>query len=364
MTGTATDGNAVRIELWNLVVPLAEVLEASAGPRKRTAYVLIAFMHDEGKRGIGYSIFRERKDLDLATQAAQKLVGAGRPELPELLDIERCEERNRAGDATASRSAANALSLAAWDLAARQRGCAVADLWGRPAGRTELECYASALWQEQSVDELIVEAKRYRDLNFRYVKMRVVHDLRDNLERIAAVRTVYTQPATIAIEAAGAQWDVNDANEFIRAAAGQYLWTEDPVKYDAIGQVKETVNSKIVAGETCATTADLIKLFDEGNVRSIVIDVQCIGGPVRFLEAARLLHALGATIGGHRFPYYSSHLLASLPKSLPLETIDWANPSLDPYHAPDKNGRVPVQGPGFAIRMNQAVFDRYARRVQ
>jgi L-alanine-DL-glutamate epimerase-like enolase superfamily enzyme len=354
----------VRIELWNLVVPLAKVLEASAGPRKRTAHVLIAFMDDAGKRGIGYSIFREQKNLDLATQAAQKLVGAVRPEMTALLDIERFEERNRAGDATASRSAANALSLAAWDLAAQQQGCAVADLWGRPAGRTELECYASALWQEQSGAELIVEAKHYRDLNFRYVKMRVVHDLRENLERIAAVRSVYTQPRTIAIEAAGAQWDVNDANEFIRAAAGQYLWTEDPVKYDVIGQVKETANSKIVAGETCATAGELIKLFDEGHVRSIVIDVQCIGGPVRFLEAARLLHALGATIGGHRFPYYSSHLLATFPRSLPLETIDWANPSLEPYHAPDQNGRVPVDGPGFAIRMNQKVFDRYARRVQ
>jgi hypothetical protein len=30
---------------------------------------------------------------------------------------------------------------------------------------------------------------------------------------------------------------------------------------------------------------------------------------------------------------------------------------------PDKHGRVPVEGLGFAIRMNQPVFDRYARRV-
>ncbi len=355
--------NPVRIELWNLVVPLAEVLDASAGPRKRTAHVLVAFMDAKGHRGVGYSIFREQNNLELATQAAQKFVSAMRHELPDLLDIERYEEHNRTGDATASRSAANALSLAAWDLAARQQGCAVADLWGRPAGRTELECYASALWQEQSVAELAVEARRYRDQNFRYVKMRVVHDLKDNLERIAAVRTVYMQPATIAIEAAGAGWNVDDANAFIEAAQGQYLWTEDPVKYDVIGQVRATANSTITAGETCATTAGLIKLFDEGKVRSIVIDVQCIGGPVRFLEAARLLQSLGATIGGHRFPYYSSHLLATLPRSLPLETIDWANPSLQPYHMPDTNGRVPVEGPGFAVRINQTIFDRYARRV-
>src|SRR6185436_8015216 len=152
MAIAATSSNAVRIELWNLIVPLAEVLEASAGPRKRTAHVLIAFLHDADRRGIGYSIFRERKDLDLATQAAQKLAGGVRPELPDLLDVERFEECNREGDATASRSAANALSLAAWDLTAQRQGCACADLWGRPADRTELDCYASALWQEQSVD--------------------------------------------------------------------------------------------------------------------------------------------------------------------------------------------------------------------
>ena len=362
MTSTAAKDEA-RIELWNMVVPLAEVLEASAGPRKRTAHVLFAFINAAGKRGVGYSIFRELKNLDLATAAAQQLVRSVPPQMTALLDIERFEESNRQGDATASRSAANALSLAAWDLAAQQQGCACADLWGRPAGRTELECYASALWQEQSLDELVVEAKHYRDLNYPYVKMRVVHELKENLERIAAVRSVYTKPATIAIEAAGAQWNVDDANAFIRAAQGQYLWTEDPVKYDVIGKVEATANSKIVAGETCATTAELIRLFDAGRVRSIVIDVQCIGGPVRFLEAARLLHALGATIGGHRFPYYSSHLLATFPRSLPLETIDWANPALEPYRAPDRNGRVPVQGPGFALRMNQAVFNRYARRV-
>ena len=76
----ATD-NSVRIELWNLVVPLAEVLEASAGPRQRTAHVLMAFMQGAGKRGIGYSIFREKNDLDLATKSAQVLVPEVRPDM-------------------------------------------------------------------------------------------------------------------------------------------------------------------------------------------------------------------------------------------------------------------------------------------
>jgi hypothetical protein len=89
MASAAT--SSVQIELWNLVVPLAKVLEASAGPRKRTAHVLIAFMHGAGKRGIGYSIFREQRNLDLATQAAQKLVAAVRPKITALRDQMRTE---------------------------------------------------------------------------------------------------------------------------------------------------------------------------------------------------------------------------------------------------------------------------------
>src|SRR3982074_2693294 len=101
MPGNPSASHDVRIELWNLVVPLAEVLEASAGPRKRTAHVLFAFMQDSKHRGIGYSIFREQKDLDAATQAAKALIGAVQPEMTALLNIERCEEQNSAGNAGA-----------------------------------------------------------------------------------------------------------------------------------------------------------------------------------------------------------------------------------------------------------------------
>ena len=79
--------------------------------------------------------------------------------------------------------------------------------------------------------------------------------------------------------------------------------------------------------------------------------------------AARALNALGATVGAHRFSHYSVHLLAGLPRSLPVEMLDWTNPAFHPLAGPDAAGRLPVEGPGFRIELDQAVIDRHGVKV-
>ncbi|HET7157519.1 MAG TPA: hypothetical protein VFI62_00890, partial [Burkholderiales bacterium] len=88
-----------------------------------------------------------------------------------------------------------------------------------------------------------------------------------------------------------------------------------------------------------------------------------VGGPVRWLEAARALNALGATVGAHRFSHYSMHMMAALPRSLPIEMLDWTNPAFHPLADPDASGRLPVEGPGFSLRLDQAVIDRHGVNV-
>jgi L-alanine-DL-glutamate epimerase-like enolase superfamily enzyme len=91
--------------------------------------------------------------------------------------------------------------------------------------------------------------------------------------------------------------------------------------------------------------------------------VQYVGGPVRWLEAARTLNALGATVGAHRFSHYSIHMMACLPRSLPIEMLDWTNPAFHPLASPDASGRLPVEGPGFRIQLDQGVIDRHGVKV-
>ena len=292
-------GNNVDVELWNLRVPLDPPIHSPRGMVTETCLLLVFLSDGKGNRGVGYSSFRRSSDVDLATAVARKLIAESALGLAGLLNVERQEEATCEGNA-ASKSAASAVSLAAWDLAGKQAGVACADLWGRPAGRDRLDCYASALWLDKSPAELIAEAKMHRRNNYRYVKMRVSRSLQDNLERIAAVRQVYSEPGTVALET-GSEWTAAIANEFLDACSAKLMWIEDPEAHDKIHLVKDHPVNTIAAGEKSTSARDLYDLHTRGRLRKLIIDVQYVGGPVRFLEAARSLNALGATVGTHRF---------------------------------------------------------------
>jgi hypothetical protein len=42
-----------------------------------------------------------------------------------------------------------------------------------------------------------------------------------------------------------------------------------------------------------------------------------------------------------------------LPRSLPIEMLDWTNPAFHPLAGPDASGRLPVEGPGFRIELDR-----------
>ena len=351
----------VNVELWNLRVPLDPPIKAPKGLTTETCLLLVFLTDDACKRGIGYSSFRRAADMDQASAIARKLIAESAPGLAGLLNVERQEEATCESSA-AGRSAANAISLAAWDLAGKRANVPCADLWGRPAGRERLDCYASALWLDKSTAELIVEAKMHRQNNYRAVKMRVSQSLKDNLERINAVRQVFSADGTIALET-GSDWSADVANEFLDACKSKLMWVEDPAPHDLLHLVRAHPFNTIAAGEKSTTARELYELHTRGGLRKLIIDVQYVGGPVRFLEAARILNALGATVGGHRFSHYSAHLLAALPRSLPVEMLDWTNPAFHPLASPDASGRLPVEGPGFRIELDQAVIDGHGVKL-
>ena len=352
----------VVVQLLNLRAPLDPPIHSPRGAVTETC-LLLAFINDaNGNRGIGYSSFRRAADMDAASAIARQLVAQAAPGLGGLLHVERLEESACEGSA-ASKSAASALSLAAWDLVGKQAGLACADLWGRPAEREHLDCYASALWLDKSAEGLIAEAKTHRDNHYRYVKMRVGRSLPDNLARIAAVCQIYREPATVALET-GSEWDAGITNAFLAACATRLLWIEDPESHDRIHLIDPHPFNTLAAGEKSTSAHELHELFFRGGLRKLIIDVQYIGGPLRFLEAARMLNALGATVGAHRFSHYSVHLMACLPRSLPIEMLDWTNPAFHPLPGPDASGQLAVEGPGFRISLAEDVIARYGVEVK
>ena len=352
------DNSSVKVNLIRLKMPLAAP-HVSAKTTRNTTWAILAYVSDaQGRKGIGYSSFRDEEDLDQTLSIAISLATKTRGSLGALLNIERLEEHSHVPSTAQSKSAANALSLAAWDLAAQQRGVACADLWGRLPSRIAIEGYASAFLMDQTPEKLVEEAKVYKSANYRLVKMRVGTEIKQSIERIAAVRKVFSEPRTIALECGGS-WTVPITNQFLQKVKDELLWVEDPVDYSEMEQINHGDVNVIGAGEKCRSIDELLDLYKKGGVRNVIIDVQYVGGPIRFLEFARLFFGLGANVGAHRFSNYSIHLLACLPKSMPIEMLDWTNPAIRPLPDPDSTGKLPIRGPGFQIELDQAVVDKH-----
>jgi L-alanine-DL-glutamate epimerase-like enolase superfamily enzyme len=182
-----------------------------------------------------------------------------------------------------SRAVACAASLAAWDLLGKREGALVADLWGRPAGRDAVDGYFSGFFMELPAEALAAEAQRYREENYRYVKMRPGRTLSDDLVRFREIRSVFTEPGTIAMDAFFS-WDVRRARTFLAEAQTSLLWPEDPTPYPVITQLVGT-GAPLAGGEPFSRTTEFAGLFADG-VRYLLPDLGCLGGPTRSVAAA------------------------------------------------------------------------------
>ena len=350
----------LRAELWRINAPMPVPLWTPVGTFDRTNALAVRLSDDQGHQGVGTAHYIDEAGLAQVAQAAQALLGACAHTLGGLLQVERIDARS-ADCNVFSRRAASALSFAAWDLLGRRAGTACADLWGRPLQRTTLPAYASGLFLNCSEDELVADAHRYRAAGYRLLKMRGGKPPEEDAARHALISSIFPDPGSVAIDIYF-QYDAARTRKLIRHFKTPPMWVEDPIRYETMAELRG--ESCIAAGETCVDQAGLLALCEAG-VRNIILDAQELGGPLRFLEAARMLHALGHRVGSHTFAHESPHLLAVLPDSMPVEVLDWWNGLYNESPDPDvnANGRVAVRGPGLGVSLNEATLKHHGQQV-
>jgi L-alanine-DL-glutamate epimerase-like enolase superfamily enzyme len=351
----------VRVEVWRAATPLPKPVLTAAGPYD-TFFHLVVVVGGDGLRGWGYSGLATAADLDLAAERAVRLLAARPATLDALLTVEHFEQTSGAvPDDTAAKAAASAIALASWDLAARRLGVDCADLWGRRSGTEWLDCYGSGFFLDASIGDLQAEAQRYRSTGFRLVKMRTGLPLDEDLARLEAVRTTFPDAGSIAVDAFHA-WRPDQALAFMARAQAPLLWVEDATAYDELGAIS-TAAAPLAAGESLESLAELTALRGHARVDFVLLDVQRLGGPMRFLAAASALAAAGARIGAHVYTGISAHLLACVDDPLPVEVFDWSDPLLDPPPAPGADGRLAVAGPGLGLALRSDTLDRFGQLV-
>ena len=304
-------------------------------------------------------------ELDACVERAVALLDATGPGTDGLVGAEAVEATGASTPVDRwSRWAACALATAGWDLRARRAGVACADLWGRRPGTGSLDAYASGLFLSTPGPGLVDEAERHREHGFRMVKMRTGLGVEQDLQRLALVRGVYPEPGAVAVDAVNA-WSPPDAAEFARSA-GPLLWIEDPVplpELSALARLLDGTAAMIAAGESLTDLDALVELRTEGRVDAVLLDVQQVGGPRRFLDAAARLDQLGARVGAHVFTPVSAQLLACIEDPLPVEVFDWSDALWPTPIGPDLTGRIAVRGPGLGPELDLAALRRHGRMV-
>jgi L-alanine-DL-glutamate epimerase-like enolase superfamily enzyme len=349
------------VELWAAPIPLPSPVVTPAGIFDTYHHLVVIASDGEDLQGWGIAGSVTNEALDLTVDRARVLLAAAEHESAGLLAVEGLEAAESAIPCDRfSRWAACALATAGWDLAARRAGVRCADLWAIRAAPTELDCYASGFFLSTPEDELVLEAQRFRAAGFAKVKMRTGGEIDSDLSRLALVRSIFPEPGAIAVDAVNG-WDPLAARSFIDGA-GSLLWVEDPVPLDAVGELRD-VDALVAAGESLTSLPELDALFATGAVPAVLLDVQQLGGPERFLEAARRLRAAGALVGAHILTHVSAHLLAAIDDPLPVEIFDWSDPLCVEPLQPLPSGRVEVAGPGLGVEIDRSTLLEYGTRV-
>jgi L-alanine-DL-glutamate epimerase-like enolase superfamily enzyme len=351
-----------RAEVWRAGVPLAERFGTAIGHFENYEHVVVV-IREGTALGWGSAAFLTAATADRSASLAAAMIDeclgqtatARVPDVP-LPRVGAGEHRD---DIEARHGAASAVELAWWDLAGRQRGVAAAEMWG--ARRQRVPAYASGFFLSASSRDLVREAEGYVREGFRLAKMRVGRSVDEDVERYRLVAAVIGDSTRVAVDAVQRSTPA-EVREFLAHIDGAPLWYEDPVPYARLAEVAG-VGAPIAAGESLPDLAALRSLLGGGVASLILLDVKWLGGPRRFLAAARALMADGARVGAHVHTAQSAHLLAALPASLPVEDFRWSDALMVDPPRPLPDGSIAARGPGFGVELSLDALARFGHEV-
>lgn len=218
------------------------------------------------------------------------------------------------------------VDLALWDLAGRQAGCSVPDLLGRR--RETVPVYGSGVNLHYSLEELVEQTQRWVDEGRRAVKVKVGKpDLREDAERIAAVREIIGADRALMIDA-NQRWDLPTT---LRALdrLGEYglHWLEEPLRADdlsAYRRLRRSTSVPIALGENVHTIYRIRDFIEADAVDIIQPNIVRVGGITPFRRIVELARANSIAVAPHLLPELSGQLASTLAETAWVEAVDGA----------------------------------------
>ncbi len=340
-------------------------------------WVFVQLFTDEGIIGVGEATGGlSTKPNEAAVHELKPLFLGQDPR-----DVHALWDRLHKGLFLGQNAAMAGIEMACWDILGQALNVPVWRLLGG-AVRPRIRAYANGWYQGPRDPAFVAEraaavvAQGYTALKldpfgtaYRFLDR---DELRFSMRIVAAVREAVGEKVDLLIEGHD-RFSVATAIEVGRALAEfQPFWFETPVMstdVEALVTVARAIPVRVVAGERCERLADFARLLATGVLDVIQPELLRCGGVSGLVKVAAVAEAYGAFVAPHNAQsplttVVNCHIGATLPNLLIQECFD---DFLVPWSREIMSGTVRIvdgyieipDGPGFGVRLNEAVMARY-----
>ncbi len=357
------------LEVRHLKVPLAPPLGGSAArPAQPFRGLLVIAAHGEGGCiGYGESYGTPASVAAIVEEVLAPVV-LGRDALDvEVLWHEMYRKIGYHGPGGIMLEALSGLDLALWDLKGKALNAPASVLLG--GYRPRIEVYAASIYLDQPA-AMAEQARRFAELGWPAMKLKVGEDAERDLAAVAAVRSAVSPPIKVMVDANGAY----DRRTAIRV--GRQLdklgiaWLEEPVAtqdFEGYARVAEALDLPIAGGEGHYTRWGFRDLIQRGQVDVLQPDLTRCGG----LSEARAIAWMGSAHGRSFSPHcWSSvfglaaavQLASAAPNTLNVEYDAHPNPIkerlLGPQLTPEAGVLDVPTAPGLGIEVDTQAMEQ------
>lgn len=305
---------------------------------------------------IGAAAVQAHLDHDISTFVL------GREADPESLWNPLWEHLHEGGSGGITTIAMAGLDLALWDLASRSAGLGIADYIGRAPGTVEV--YGSGVNLHYPIAELEAQIERWVNAGFDAVKVKVGSPrLADDIERIAAVRTIIGPNRRLMIDA-NQRWNLDQAERAIgELSAFDLSWIEEPLRADDLAShvaLRSRIEVAVALGENLYTRYRFAEFIEAGAVDIVQPNIVRVGGITPFRTIAAHASERGIEVAPHLLLELSGQIALTMPGNHRVEAVEDASFAelgalAEPSPISTTGRRLATTGQlGLGIRLNEA----------
>jgi len=360
-----------RVETFPLLYRLPRPYGDANGYKKYRATYLIRLITRSGIDGWGEILdWLPTLDLGFRERIAPYLIGKQATDRLKLVKtINKWHQRAAAG-----------VSMALTEIAAKQAGLSVCQLWGGPVHQ-QVPLYASfqsyredADWMRQSVSQVVQQVAA----GYRRIKVKIGgRTLREDQRHIECLMNSLSSEVLVALDA-NQSYDLASTREWehLLSRYPNWMWLEEPMPMERTAEyarLRLSLSMPLAGGENLVSCQQFLPLYTQAALDIVQPDVMHSEGIDEYRTQLILARQFGLRVSPHTYDgsltrLYSLFAQACLPawskmEGDKLEPVEWdamENPFTHLFPVRHVQGEAVIpEGPGIGMEPDWAIIRAY-----